>query len=101
MRRKRTFWLDAYRETLEERKQGPDFKLIECLDRTPKGPVLNLGMGRDVMQSSLPSWVVRLKVLTPQYCPRGCLRLLRLMVLILHITRWTSVTSKFQKEGMH
>lgn len=46
MRKKGTFWLDAYQETLEERKQGPDFTLIECLDIIPKGPVLDLGMGR-------------------------------------------------------
>jgi tellurite methyltransferase len=46
MRRKKTLWLDAYRETLEERKQGPDFKLIEYLDSIPKSPVLDLGMGK-------------------------------------------------------
>jgi cyclopropane fatty-acyl-phospholipid synthase-like methyltransferase len=43
---KRTFWLEAYRETVLDRKQGPDFKLIEYLDIIPKGPVLDLGMGR-------------------------------------------------------
>lgn len=46
MSKKKTFWLDAYRETVEDRKQGPDFKLIEYLDIIPKGPVLDLGMGR-------------------------------------------------------
>jgi SAM-dependent methyltransferase len=46
MSKKKTFWLDAYRETVENRKQGPDFKLIEYLDIIPKGPVLDLGMGR-------------------------------------------------------
>ncbi|MHA2059055.1 MAG: class I SAM-dependent DNA methyltransferase [Candidatus Thorarchaeota archaeon] len=46
MTKKKTFWLDAYRETVEDRKQGPDFKLIEYLDIIPKGPVLDLGMGR-------------------------------------------------------
>jgi SAM-dependent methyltransferase len=46
MSKKRTFWLDAYRETVLDRKQGPDFKLIEYLDIIPKGPVLDLGMGR-------------------------------------------------------
>ena len=43
---KKTFWLKAYQETVEDRKQGPDFKLIEYLDILPKGPVLDLGMGR-------------------------------------------------------
>jgi len=43
---KKTFWLEAYRETVEDRKQGPDFKLIEYLDIIPKGPILDLGMGR-------------------------------------------------------
>ena len=43
---KKTFWLEAYREVVEDRKQGPDFKLIEYLDIIPKGPVLDLGMGR-------------------------------------------------------
>jgi SAM-dependent methyltransferase len=46
MSKKKTFWLDAYRQTVEDRKQGPDFKLIEYLDIIPKGPVLDLGMGR-------------------------------------------------------
>ena len=46
MTKKKTFWLEAYRETVENRKQGPDFKLIEYLDIIPKGPVLDLGMGR-------------------------------------------------------
>jgi len=46
MSKKKTFWLDAYRETVLDRKQGPDFKLIEYLDIIPKGPVLDLGMGR-------------------------------------------------------
>lgn len=46
MSKKKTFWLDAYRETVKDRKQGPDFKLIEYLDIIPKGPVLDLGMGR-------------------------------------------------------
>lgn len=46
MSNKKTFWLDAYRETVEDRKKGPDFKLIEYLDIIPKGPVLDLGMGR-------------------------------------------------------
>ena len=46
MSKKKTFWLDAYRETVENRKQGPDFKLIEYLNIIPKGPVLDLGMGR-------------------------------------------------------
>ena len=46
MSKKRTFWLDAYRETVFDRKQGPDLKLIEYLDIIPKGPVLDLGMGR-------------------------------------------------------
>ena len=46
MTKKKTFWLDAYRETVENRKQGPDLKLIEYLDLIPKGPVLDLGMGR-------------------------------------------------------
>ncbi|MHA1907985.1 MAG: hypothetical protein ACW98Y_11865 [Candidatus Thorarchaeota archaeon] len=44
--KKKTFWIDAYRETVLNRKQGPDFKLIEYLDVIPKGPVLDLGMGR-------------------------------------------------------
>jgi tellurite methyltransferase len=43
---KKTFWIQAYREVLENRKQAPDFKLIECLHIIPKGPVLDLGMGR-------------------------------------------------------
>jgi len=43
---KKTFWMDAYRETVLDRKQCPDFKLIEYLDLIPKGPVLDLGMGR-------------------------------------------------------
>ncbi len=38
--------MQAYRETVEDRKQGPDLKLIEYLDIIPKGPVLDLGMGR-------------------------------------------------------
>jgi tellurite methyltransferase len=42
----KTSWLEAYRETTEDRKQGPDFKLIEYLGIIPKGPVLDLGMGR-------------------------------------------------------
>ena len=42
----KTFWLTAYKETVEDRKQGPDFKLIEFLDILPRGPVLDLGMGR-------------------------------------------------------
>ena len=46
MTKKKTFWLQAYKETVEDRKQGPDFKLIEFLDIIPKGPVLDLGMGR-------------------------------------------------------
>ena len=46
MSKKKTFWLDAYRETVIDRKQGPDLKLIEYLDIIPKGPVLDLGMGR-------------------------------------------------------
>ena len=46
MTKKKTFWIDAYREVVEDRKQGPDFKLIEYLDIIPKGPVLDLGMGR-------------------------------------------------------
>jgi cyclopropane fatty-acyl-phospholipid synthase-like methyltransferase len=43
---KKTFWIDAYREVVENRKEGPDFKLIEYLDIIPKGPVLDVGMGR-------------------------------------------------------
>ncbi len=46
MTKKKTFWLKAYQETVEDRKLGPDFKLIEYLDILPKGPVLDLGMGR-------------------------------------------------------
>jgi cyclopropane fatty-acyl-phospholipid synthase-like methyltransferase len=46
MTKKKTFWLDAYRETVEDRKQGPDLKLVEYLNIIPKGPVLDLGMGR-------------------------------------------------------
>lgn len=46
MTKKKTFWLEAYRETVDSRKQGPDLKLIEYLDIIPKGPVLDLGMGR-------------------------------------------------------
>jgi SAM-dependent methyltransferase len=46
MSKKKTFWIDAYRETVLNRKDGPDFKLIEYLDVIPKGPVLDLGMGR-------------------------------------------------------
>ncbi|MGY5878724.1 MAG: class I SAM-dependent methyltransferase [Candidatus Thorarchaeota archaeon] len=46
MTTKKTFWLQAYKETVENRKQGPDFKLIEYLDIIPRGPVLDLGMGR-------------------------------------------------------
>jgi tellurite methyltransferase len=46
MSNKRTFWIKAYQETVEDRKQGPDFKLIEYLDLMPSGPVLDLGMGR-------------------------------------------------------
>jgi len=46
MSKKKTFWLEAYKETVQDRKQGPDFKLIEYLDIIPKGPVLDLGMGR-------------------------------------------------------
>ncbi|MFX1271577.1 MAG: class I SAM-dependent DNA methyltransferase [Promethearchaeota archaeon] len=46
MTKKKTFWLQAYKEVVENRKQGPDFKLIEYLDIIPKGPVLDLGMGR-------------------------------------------------------
>ena len=46
MTKKKTFWLEAYRETIEDRKQGPDLKLVEYLDIIPKGPVLDLGMGR-------------------------------------------------------
>lgn len=46
MTSKKTFWLQAYREVVESRKQGPDFKMIEYLDIIPKGPVLDLGMGR-------------------------------------------------------
>ena len=38
--------MEAFRETVEDRKQGPDLKLIEYLDSIPKGPVLDLGMGR-------------------------------------------------------
>ena len=44
--KKKTFWLDAYRETVEDRKQGPDLKLVEYLNIIPRGPVLDLGMGR-------------------------------------------------------
>jgi cyclopropane fatty-acyl-phospholipid synthase-like methyltransferase len=44
--KKKTFWLEAYKEVVENRKQGPDLKLIEYLDIIPKGPVLDLGMGR-------------------------------------------------------
>ena len=44
--KKKTYWLEAYRETVEDRKQGPDLKLVEYLDIIPKGPVLDLGMGR-------------------------------------------------------
>jgi tellurite methyltransferase len=43
---KKTFWMQAYREVMENRKQGPELKLIEYLDILPKGPVLDLGMGR-------------------------------------------------------
>ncbi|MFX1368546.1 MAG: class I SAM-dependent DNA methyltransferase [Promethearchaeota archaeon] len=46
MTEKKTFWIDAYREVVENRKEGPDFKLIEYLDIIPRGPVLDLGMGR-------------------------------------------------------
>ena len=46
MTKKKTFWLKAYQETVEDRKLGPDFKLIEYLDIIPKGPVLDLGMGQ-------------------------------------------------------
>ncbi|MFW9912515.1 MAG: class I SAM-dependent methyltransferase [Candidatus Thorarchaeota archaeon] len=46
MAKKKTYWLQAYKEVVECRKQGPDFKLIEYLDIIPKGPVLDLGMGR-------------------------------------------------------
>ncbi|MFW9889305.1 MAG: class I SAM-dependent methyltransferase [Candidatus Thorarchaeota archaeon] len=46
MAKKKTYWLQAYKEVLESRKQGPDFKLIEFPDIIPKGPVLDLGMGR-------------------------------------------------------
>ncbi|MFX1579098.1 MAG: methyltransferase domain-containing protein, partial [Promethearchaeota archaeon] len=46
MVKKKTFWLDAYQETVEDRKQGPDLKLVEYLDIIPRGPVLDLGMGR-------------------------------------------------------
>ena len=46
MTREKTFWMQAYKEVVESRKQGPDFKLIEYLDIIPKGPVLDLGMGR-------------------------------------------------------
>lgn len=46
MTKSKTYWLQAYRETVEDRKQGPDFKLIEFLDIIPRGPVLDLGMGR-------------------------------------------------------
>jgi tellurite methyltransferase len=46
MSTKKTYWIDAYREVVEHRKQGPDFKLIEFLETIPKGPVLDLGMGR-------------------------------------------------------
>lgn len=46
MRKKRTFWVQAYREVLENMKQAPDFKLIEYLNRIPRGPVLDLGMGK-------------------------------------------------------
>ncbi len=46
MTKKKTFWMQAYREVVKNRKQGPDFKLIEYLDILPKGPVLDLGMGR-------------------------------------------------------
>ncbi len=43
---KKTFWMQAYREVVENRKEGPDLKLIEYLGIIPKGPVLDLGMGR-------------------------------------------------------
>jgi len=46
MRKKRTFWVQAYREVLENMKQAPDFKLIEYLNLIPRGPVLDLGMGK-------------------------------------------------------
>ncbi len=46
MTSKKTFWMQAYQETVENRKQGPDLKLIEYLDIIPKGPVLDLGMGK-------------------------------------------------------
>ncbi|TFG06887.1 class I SAM-dependent methyltransferase [Candidatus Thorarchaeota archaeon] len=46
MTKRRTYWLETYREVVEHRKQGPDFKLIEHLDIVPRGPVLDLGMGR-------------------------------------------------------
>ncbi|MHA2206432.1 MAG: class I SAM-dependent DNA methyltransferase [Candidatus Thorarchaeota archaeon] len=46
MTKKKTFWMQAYREVVENRKQGPDLKLMEYLDIMPKGPVLDLGMGR-------------------------------------------------------
>ncbi|MHA3963506.1 MAG: class I SAM-dependent DNA methyltransferase [Candidatus Thorarchaeota archaeon SMTZ1-45] len=46
MSHRNTIWLEAFRETVEDRKQGPDLKLIEYLDSIPKGPVLDLGMGR-------------------------------------------------------
>ncbi|MHA2042713.1 MAG: class I SAM-dependent DNA methyltransferase [Candidatus Thorarchaeota archaeon] len=46
MTKKKTFWMQAYKEVVENRKQGPDFKIIEYLDFIPEGPVLDLGMGR-------------------------------------------------------
>jgi tellurite methyltransferase len=46
MSKKQTYWIQAYQEVLESRKQAPDFKLIEWLHIIPKGPVLDLGMGR-------------------------------------------------------
>jgi cyclopropane fatty-acyl-phospholipid synthase-like methyltransferase len=46
MAKRRTFWIDAYRETVIDRKQGHDFKLTEYMDIIPNGPVLDLGMGR-------------------------------------------------------
>ncbi len=46
MSKKKTFWMQAYREVLENMKQAPNFKLIEYLSRIPRGPILDLGMGK-------------------------------------------------------
>ena len=93
MTKKKTFWLEAYRETIEDRKQGPDLKLVEYLDIIPKGPVLDLGMGRG-------RHAMFFAKLGPN-CQREYQRLLKMRGSISLITRWIYETLRSNRNDMH